>query len=206
MRLTCSAALASALLLAACADPDYYLLPPPRPAAEVAAPVSSIVVAEMNLPTYVDALEIASQTEGGAVRIDTGALWADNPRRALTRHLVAALQARLDAEVAVDPWPGFDRAEVRIEVAADRLIGAVAGPLEFSGQYAVVEAESGRIVALDRFRIDVPPQGDGYGALLAAHGVAVDRLADIIAARLAGRAGVSSGLAKGPASRPLRSG
>lgn len=192
MRLAYPAVLAAAVMLAACADPDYYLLPPPQPAAGVAAPVSSIVVAEMNLPTYVDALEIASQTEDGAVRIDTEALWADTPRRALTRHLVAALQTRLDAEVAVDPWPGFDRADVRIEVAADRLIGAVEGPLEFSGQYAVVEPESGRIVAIDRFHIDVPQQGEGYAALLTAHGIAVDRLADVIAARLAGRAATSS--------------
>ena len=51
-----------ALLLAACSGPAYYLLPPPSAAAKQSSPVGSIVVADIAVPTYVDALEIASLT------------------------------------------------------------------------------------------------------------------------------------------------
>ena len=70
----------------------------------------------------------------------------------------------------------------------DRLIGAPGGSLDFAGQYAIVSPTSGTITALDRFAITVPPQGEGYPGLLAAHARAMDALADRIAASITGRA------------------
>jgi uncharacterized lipoprotein YmbA len=178
----------AALALAGCgAAPDYYLLPAPRPAQPVASPVGSIVVADMSLPAYASALEIAALTAPGVVGLDKTQLWADTPPRALTRHLAAALDARLRARVGTEPWPGFDDPGLRVEVTVDRLIGAPGGGLEFAGQYALVSPATGTLTALDRFAIAVPPQGEGYPGLLAAHARAVDLLADRIAARVAGR-------------------
>ena len=69
----------------------------------------------------------------------------------------------------------------------DRLIGAENGGLDFAGQYVLVSPASGRITGFDRFAIAVPPQGEGYPGLLAAHARAIDLLADRIAATITGR-------------------
>jgi uncharacterized lipoprotein YmbA len=188
--LSIPAAVALAGLLAACGGTsDYYLLPPPQPAAErFASPVGTIAVADISLPTYAEALEIAELVGPGTLTLDSAASWADTPRRALTRHLAAALEARLNARVGTDPWPGYDDPGLRIEVAADRFVGAPDTGLVFTGQYFAVVPESGRIVAAERFSIQVPPQGEGFVGLATAHARAMDVLADDIAARIAGRA------------------
>jgi uncharacterized lipoprotein YmbA len=183
-----SAILAATLAIGACASPEYHLLPPPAPVARAPSPAASIAVAEVSLPSYAGALEIAVLTESGAVTLQDDALWADTPRRALTRHLVAALQQRLSGRIGTEPWPGFDGPALRVEVVVDRMIGAPAGPLDFAGQYIIAAPESGRITASNRFAITIPPQGDGYDALLAAHALAIDALADRIAASVTGRA------------------
>ena len=72
-------------------------------------------------------------------------------------------------------------------MTVDRMIGVPGGSLDFAGQYAIVAPGSGRLVAMERLAISVPPQGDGYPALLAAHARSVEALADRIAASVAGR-------------------
>ena len=151
--------LLAALALAGCGgNPDYFLLPPPRPADRAASPVGSIAVADINLPAYASALEIASLTAPGVVGLNKTSLWADTPPRALTRHLAAALDERLRARVGTEPWPGFDDPGLRVEVTVDRLIGAENGGLDFAGQYVLVSPASGRITGFDRFAIAVPPR------------------------------------------------
>ena len=182
--------LPAVLLLAACgADPDYYLLPPPAAQPRAAAPVSTIGIAEINLPTYAESVQIATLADTGRITVDADNLWADTPRRALTRHLVAALQTRLNAQIAAEPWPGFDRPALRVEVIADRMIGGPGVPLRFSGQYLIVSNDSGRITASNRFAIDVPVEGEGYPALMSAHARAIELLADELAATIRGTRG-----------------
>jgi uncharacterized lipoprotein YmbA len=178
-------ALAATLALAACGSADYYLVPPPAGGAARAGSAGSVAIADMSLPAYAETVEIAVLTDTGAAQLSKSALWADTPRRALTRHLVAALQARLAAQVATEPWPAFDQPDLRLEVFVDRMIGAPEGPFQFSGQYVIVSNLSGRVVSSDRFAINLPPQGAGYQGLIDAHARAVEVLADQIAARLA---------------------
>lgn len=177
----------AALLLAACGPgPAYYLLPPPGAAQRGASPVASIVVADVGLPAYAEGIEIATLTGPETVALNKRSLWADTPRRAMTRHLAGALDARLAARVGTEPWPGFDSPGLRVEVVVDRLIGAPGGGLDFEGQYALVSA-NGTVTAFDRFAIAVPALGEGYPDLLAAHARAIDALADRIAASISGR-------------------
>jgi hypothetical protein len=183
-------ALTAALALASCGRPDYYLTPPPAGSARGGGG-SSLAVADMSLPAYAETVEIAALTETGAVQLARDALWADTPRRALTRHLVAALQARLAAQIATEPWPAFDPPALRLEVFVDRMIGAPEGPFAFEGQYVIVSSASGRVVASDRFAIALPPQGAGYQGLIDAHARAVEALADQIAARIARTGGLA---------------
>lgn len=174
------------LLLAACGAPSYYLVPPAATDGPRVGGAGGIAVADMNLPTYAETVEIASLDPTGAVTLDKGALWADTPRRALTRHLIAALQARLTGQIASEPWPAYDAPGLRIEVFVDRMIGAPEGPFQFSGQYVIVSPASGRIVSTDRFAI-ATQAGPGPQGLVGAHAKAVEALADQIAARVTGR-------------------
>ncbi len=184
-------AVLAALALAGCASPDFYLMPPPQaPSARLTSPVSTISIAEMNLPSYADAIEMARLTEAGVLQLDDSANWADTPRRALSRHLAAALEARLTARVTTEPWPGFDSPGLRIEVTVDRLVGSPETAVEFTGQYVIIVPESGSIYLSDRFSIVANVATPGYVGLADAHGSAVDQLADRIASRIA--AGPSS--------------
>jgi len=184
-------ALLAAAALAACGGrPDYFLTPPPATGARVASS-GSVAVADVSLPAYAETVEIAVMTETGAVQLVKDALWADTPRRALTRHLVAALQSRLGAQIATEPWPAYDPPSLRLEVFVDRMIGAPGGAFQFSGQYVIVSNAAGRIVASDRFAVTLPPQGAGYQGLIDAHARAVEALADEIAARLARAGGLA---------------
>ena len=72
--------LAVALALAACGSPAYYLLPTPQPGPSRAAPVASIVVAELSLPAYADALEVATLTGPRHPRAAEGARSGPTPR------------------------------------------------------------------------------------------------------------------------------
>lgn len=185
MRPTLLLALA-ALVVAACGGrPDYFLTPPPAAATRATTSVGSLAVADISLPAYAETVEIAELTETGAVTLAKDALWADTPRRALTRHLVAALQSRVNAQIATEPWPAFDSPTLRLEAFVDRMIGAPEGPFQFAGQYVIVSSESGRVIASDRFAVTLTAQSPGYQGLVDVHARAVEALADQIAATLA---------------------
>ncbi len=190
MRPTLLLALA-ALALAACGGrPDYYLTPPPVAAAGTTSVLGSVAVADISLPAYAETVEIAVLTDTGAVQLSKNALWADTPRRALTRHLVAALQSRVNAQIATEPWPAFDSPSLRLEVFVDRMIGAPEGPFQFSGQYVIVSSTSGRVVSSDRFAVTLTAETPGYQGLIDAHARAIEALADRIAATLTRSGGI----------------
>lgn len=184
------AAAVLALGLAGCSGgPDYYMLPAQQvPSERYPGQVSSVVVSEISLPAYAEAVEIAVLKPEGAVALEPNVSWADEPRRGLTRHLASALEARLGGRVATDPWPAVaSDPTLRVEVAVDRLIGSPGGQVWFSGQVFITRPEDGSIFASERFNIIVPPQGEDFVGLAAGHARAVERLADQIAARIAGR-------------------
>ncbi|MFT3972336.1 MAG: ABC-type transport auxiliary lipoprotein family protein [Amaricoccus sp.] len=105
----------------------------------------------------------------------------------MTRHLAAALEARLATHVVTDPWPGYEFPGLRIEVAVDRLVGASGGGVELAGQYVLLDPQSGRITGADRFAITVPSQGEGFPGLMAGEARAIEALADRLADRITRR-------------------
>ena len=155
--------LAVALALAACGAPGYYLLPTPQPGPS-AGRAGRLDRRRRPQPAGLRRrLEVATLTGPGTLELPKASLWADTPRRAMTRHLAAALDDRLGARVATEPWPGFDSPGLRVEVTVDRMIGALDGGLDFAGQYFLVAPASGRIVALDRFAIAVRRRATATG-------------------------------------------
>ena len=179
--------LVACLALAACGSETAYLLPQAPAAQKLPSPVRGIALADVGLPSYASDVGLASLIAPETVKLSKSALWADDPTRAVTRHLAAAIEARLATHVVPDPWPGYDPPGLRIEVKVDRLIGATDGEVEFAGQYVLIEPESGRITAADRFAITVPSRGEGYPGLLAGEAHAIEVLAGQLVARITGR-------------------
>ena len=179
MRLT----LALCTILAACGQTQYFTPPPSTSALRLAVTAETVMVNEATVPEYALNQEIPIQQPDGALLADTGRLWADLPGRALQGALTRHLNAITGARVAAEPWPlsGFPDAEVSTFV--DDMIVQANGILRFTGSYAI-RSELGR----DRvgvFAITVPVASvESYAAIVAAHEVAWQRLAEQVARNL----------------------
>ncbi|HVG48208.1 MAG TPA: hypothetical protein VM899_08765, partial [Rubellimicrobium sp.] len=64
--------------------PLRITVPPPAAGERVSIAFASVEVLEAELPAYADAEEIYVQGVGGALTPTRGAIWADDPSRALT--------------------------------------------------------------------------------------------------------------------------
>ena len=178
-----------ALALAACGGRPGLL---PAAAGRAAARArrrrsARVAVADISLPAYADALEIAVADRPGHRRARQGRALgrhaapradppsrrgARGPPRRPRRHRALARLRRPRPAGRGDGRPHGRRPRRRPRLrrpVRDRL--AVQRPL----------------VASDRFAITIPPQGEGYPGLIAAHARAIEALADRIAASIAGR-------------------
>ena len=189
-----SLALVLALPLAACGtDARYLIAQGPaetgQPDARSRVRVRTIEVRDVSLPAYASATDIVVEQKNGALMPIGNAVWADDPVRGVTGALARALDARATATVAAEPWPLLDPADVQLEVRVDRMIARADGQFEMTGQYAIA-APSGAIrEQVRRFAIRTPLQGTTPGAVAQATGLAIDRLAAEVVARLRGGAG-----------------
>lgn len=174
------------LALAGCGDSAArYLVEPAPTAAPVALRLSSLEVRDVVLPAYAEGSQILQQDAGGALRPLAGSEWADSSSRAVTAALARSLDLQSTAAVAAEPWPLTDPAAGRLDLRIDALIARADGTFQIAGQYAVASFDSPAREVLERFDIRVPVTGQGAGAIAAAQGQAIDRLAAQIVARLA---------------------
>lgn len=103
-------------LLAACGPPPVRISVPELPAAgRIPVGVTSVELLEVELPAYADGDEIFVQ-DGVALRRAGGAVWGDDPSRAVTLELARALGEVADIPVAPEPWPYDGDANVRLDV------------------------------------------------------------------------------------------
>jgi uncharacterized lipoprotein YmbA len=178
-------ALTALALLAACgSQPLRISVPPPAPVERIGIGFASVEVLEVSLPTYADGEEIFVQVAGGALTEASGAVWADDPSRALTLELAGVLARLTGARVAPDPWPFDELAEARLDVRlAEFAPDLTRGEFVLRGQYFVgAFDESGRDRARG-FRATAPlPADPGPAAIAAARSVATAALAREIAA------------------------
>jgi hypothetical protein len=180
-------ALLAVALLSGCGlfrpDPLRIAVPPTAAEGRVAIGFASVEVLEASLPSYADGDEIFVQGVGGALT-ETGALWADDPSRALTLELSRALGELTGARVAPDPWPFDELAEARLDLRlAEFGPDLTRGEFVLRGQYFVAAFdESGRDRSRE-FRATAPlPPEPGPAAIAAARSAATATLARQIAA------------------------
>ena len=180
-------ALSALALLAACGGPGPLLIAvPPAPAEErVGIAFASVEVLEVSLPTYAEGEEIFIQSTGGALTQAGGAVWADDPSRALTLDLSRALGDLTGAQVAPDPWPFEEGPEAQVDVrVAEFAPDLTQSAFVLRGQYFVASQDgSGRDRAAE-FRVAAPlPSEPGPAAIAAARAQATLLLAREIANR-----------------------
>lgn len=177
-----------AFALSACAEtaePTYYLFPIPQVGENLTYGGGTIAVREISLPLYARQELFASVAEDGSVILPDGHRWADEPPRAATGALVAALKQLLGAPIVAEPWPASVNPAYRIDVTVDRFIGDIrGGDLEFSGQYRIFGVGDASTDLQDSFAYRLPIAEPGYKALAQAHSDAIVRLAREIAGRL----------------------
>ncbi|TNC69148.1 PqiC family protein [Rubellimicrobium roseum] len=179
-------ALSALALLAACGGPGPLLIAvPPAPAeGRVGIGFASVEVLEVSLPAYADGEEIFLQGQGGALTEAGGAVWADDPSRALTLDLSRALGELTGAQTAPDPWPFDDGPEAQVDVRlAEFAPDLTRGAFVLRGQYFVASQDgSGRDRAAE-FLVTAPlPPEPGPAAIAAARAQATLTLARQIAA------------------------
>lgn len=171
--------------LAACsANPNLYLLESAPTGDQLRTVATLIEVTQIDLPQYVQANELLLRGEDGVVRTQKNDLWADAPDRALTEVLARALDERLSADVAADPWPFDVPADLRVSVKVQQMIGTTGQDLRFSGQYFLGATSIGDLTIANRFDFSIPLTDGSLQVLSFAHTQAISRLADQIAIRI----------------------
>lgn len=176
--------LALIALLAGCSGAkEMYLITSDPAPAQTRVAARTVEVREVTLPGYAAASEIAFQTPEGALRTVKGALWADEPRAAVTRILAERLDTGTTASVAAEPWPLLDGPDATVSLRVDRMVARADGQFDLSGQFAVTYANGARD-RLRRFAILTPLADTSPASIAAATGAALAQLSQDIAAAL----------------------
>jgi len=177
------------LLLAACAStpPDqFYRLGAPGLAATAVLRQSPVVlIAAVSVPDLVDRPQIVTLGPGSRVQVSDQLRWAEPLKLAVGRLLAERLGARLGlAQVWAYPAePGID-AQFRINVALQRF-DSEAGVAASSTLLWTVRRMGDGQTRSGRSEARAVPADASIGALVEAHGQALARAGDEIAAALA---------------------
>ncbi len=174
------------LLTASCADPvpvRLYLLPPaPERGADGGGFERSVIgLSTLELPLYAEDARMTVLGPGLVALQKDDDRWAVELPEAATSVLAVALARRTGATVLAEPWPVEARADMRIDVLADRFIGRDDGTVEFAGEFRIAHARFGDRVISRRFSITAPPSGEGLEGIATSHALALAGLADQIA-------------------------
>lgn len=176
------------LLLTACGGTSpLYLIDTP-PAAATATPVrvrvSTLEVLEVSLPAYAEDSQILLEGGDGALTPIKGALWADEPVRAVTLLLSDHIGRRGTATVAAEPWPLETPAQAAVHVTVSEMVARASGQFDLKGQYAISSYEHILRERIKRFEISVPLVDGSPAGVAKASGQAMQQLAEDITREL----------------------
>ena len=189
------------LALAGCAssNPALYSLDG-RPGPVRAGPHRLVVVHGVNIPRYLERLEIVRSSGQTRLRVSGNDWWGEPLRAMLRRVLIANLSQRLpNSDVLADDSPIASRPDAEVEVEVQRFDQDPTGPVVFVGYAAVTQG--GRQRPLQRLRFDVPTVADTTQAQVQAMSAALGQVANVVAAALASQNAVTVSAPKGAARR-----
>lgn len=169
-----------ALILAACSQTQFFAPPATVSELRVNVRAQTVQVNEISIPEYAVNQEIPIQQPDGSLTTDTDKLWADLPDRAMQGALTRHLNTITDARVASEPWPLSGFPEVEVSIFVDDMIVQSNSILRLTGTYAM-KSENGRD-RVGNFAITSPVADlESYTAIIAAHELAWQQLAEILA-------------------------
>lgn len=169
------------LPLGACGGGDAarYLIDAPAAAiSETRVSVRTLELRDVSLPSHASGAEILVRDETGALLPLGGAVWADDPERAVTGTLAELLDTRSTATVAAEPWPLFDGPTARMDVRINKMLATASGVFEITGQAALSAVEGRPRERVERFAIAVPITEISPAGVTDAQGRALAALAD----------------------------
>jgi uncharacterized lipoprotein YmbA len=185
-----------ALSLSGCGSPpktSYYTLAPhggPPPAA-VAQPASSpigVTVGPVTLPDLVDRPQLVVRTAENQVALLDLHRWAEPLKREIPRVLAGHLSRLLGTpRVSVYPTGPGGPGDVRVRVDIQRFESVPGQEAVLEAFWSVSPPSGAGEPRSGRWMVRVPVAGPGYEALVAAHGVALERLGEELAAQIRGR-------------------
>ncbi len=144
------------LLLPACGQAPLRLTVPQVETGErLASAFSTVEVLDVSLPEYAADDRIFLQSAGGALTPIAGAVWADDPARAVTLELTEALADLTGARVAPEPWPFLEPPAAQVDVRVADLVADASGVFLLRGRYYVAAGEFE--IPLDQQGEDGPP-------------------------------------------------
>ncbi|MCB1331302.1 MAG: membrane integrity-associated transporter subunit PqiC [Maritimibacter sp.] len=173
--------LAAAALLAGCAGGvgPQVVIDPKTSELRVPARVGSVMLRDISLPAYAQASEISVRSAGGTLVEKKGAVWADEPARAMTGAMVRNLSSITGAQVAAEPWPLEGYPDVELTVRVEHMFARDDGSITLVGYYAI-RREHGRSL-IRQFDITRPPVAEAPDDLARVHEAAWSDLAERIA-------------------------
>jgi hypothetical protein len=170
-------------LASACSKPEktgHYLIDSPALARHLPNKLGRVAIKDVALPQYAAGQEIAFQTPDGALRSRPDQIWADDPVHAVTGYLANQISAVSGATAIAEPWPFTEPPQRRVEVRVARMLAGADGGFHLTGQYFVTSDQGGDLAR--SFDITVPIGAEGPGAIAAAQSLALQKLAEKIAA------------------------
>ncbi|MFZ7093857.1 PqiC family protein [Primorskyibacter sp. 2E233] len=175
--------LLATVFLSACAGADQRFLIDSAPAPEAKTMrlrVSTLEVREVSLPAYAEDSQILLEDADGALTPAEGALWADEPVRAVTLLLVDQIGRTSNATVAAEPWPLETPAQAAVHVRVSEMVARASGTFDLKGQFAISSYEQVVRERIKRFEISVPLKATTPAGIAQASGAAMQQLASEI--------------------------
>ena len=164
-----------------------YLLPTVRDTAPIPIPEQrgtppAVRLADVRLPSYLADASIAYMRADGSVVALPGEQWAEDPQQAITRAVGDALHQASRAMVIYEPWPVGLESAGSVSVSIHRLLGVPGGETRLTGQFLLVSA--GQVLTVHDFDLREAVNGSDTQALLRSYAKALERLAQLVAAKL----------------------
>ena len=177
--------LAVALLVTGCAatplEQHEYLLRPQKLEVVSAGGRSAVLLKPVQVPPYLDQRGVVLQTGPAEIRAARQHRWAEPLDESLGRYLQVGIAKAADRPVETAPITSRSEGQ-KITVSVHQLHGTEDGSVRLVADYVLEDASGQR--KLGSFDESLRQPGDGYPALVSAHGTLLDRLAEEIAAEL----------------------
>lgn len=156
----------------------FYILPSASTTPAASAIRETIGLAPISLPRYLDRPQIVTIDEGGQVMLAEFHRWAEPLSAGFSRVLTKALTARLPNKAILPATPEIEQI-LEIQVQDFR---AQPGRCVLTAIWRLRRGKEA--LTWHHQTIEQPVQGQGYPALVAAMGLAIEQLAERIATAL----------------------